>query len=199
MLLVRHGESEANATGRFASKTWDPHLTATGRAQAERLVPQLQNAPIQHLATSPLNRALETINPLAERLGIVPDILPDLAEVNLGLFDGQRLQDLEQAKSPAFEAWRKDPEAFPPPGGESIYAVGHRVLKALEGYVTQYESGLTVVATHADCLKGAVLVITKAAGPAARALFVPNCGQVMIRYLPAFRRWALVLSPIYVP
>lgn len=199
VLLVRHGESEANAVGRFASHSWDPHLTQTGHRQADDLAEQLQHAPIRHIVTSPLLRAQETIAPLAAARQITPVILPDLAEVNLGQWDGQRLADLEQAKSDAFEAWRRDPETNPPPGGESIGTVGRRVLKTLEEFVTHHEPGLTVAATHADCLKGVVLVVTKASGPAARTLFVPNCGQLMLRYLVAFRRWALVLAPLHFP
>ncbi len=196
VLLVRHGESEANAQGRFAYHAWDPHLTEKGRQQAGYLAQQLQGVPIQQVVTSPLNRARETIQPLADMLGQTPRILPDLAEVNLGLWDGERLKDLESAHSDAFEAWRRDPEAYPPPGGESILAVGRRVLTSLEEFVLSEEPGLTVAATHADCLKGAALVITKATGPAARTLFVPNLGQLFIRYLPSFHRWAMVLAPV---
>ena len=195
VLLVRHGESEANAAGRFAYSSWDPHLTETGKNQAQLLAEQLQDAPIHRLVTSPLARAQETIAPLARLLGITPIILPDLAEVNLGLWDGVRLADLEAAKSGDFEAWRRDPEANPPPGGESILTVGRRVLSTLEQFATSIEPGLTVAATHSDCIKGALLVVTKASGPAARTLFVPNCGQLWIRYLPKFRRWVMVLGP----
>lgn len=196
VLLVRHGESESNAVGRFAYQSWDPRLTGKGQGQAQRLVEQLKHAPVRHLATSPLNRAQETIQPLADSLHITPVIIPDLAEVNLGQWDGQRLADLEQSNNGDFQAWRKDPEANPPPGGESILTVGRRVLTALEHFVTSNDPGLTVAATHADCIKGAVLVITKSPGPAARTLFVPNCGQLLIRYLPNFRRWVLVLNPV---
>lgn len=195
VLLVRHGESEANAAGRFAYSSWDPHLTQTGQSQAQILMEQLKDAPIQYLVSSPLTRAQETLAPLAHVLGITPTILPDLAEVNLGLWDGERLADLEAAKSDAFEGWRRDPEANPPPGGESILTVGRRVLSTLEQFVTSKDPGLTVAATHSDCIKGALLVVTKAAGPAARTLFVPNCGQLLIRYLPKFRRWVMVLGP----
>ncbi|NMP21337.1 histidine phosphatase family protein [Sulfobacillus harzensis] len=197
VLLVRHGESEANAQGRFAYETWDPPLTETGRQQALSLVEQLKNAPIRHIVTSPLLRAQETVQPLAEAFHCTPQILPDLAEVNLGIWDGKRLKDLEASHNEDFEAWRRDPEAYPPPGGESILSVGRRVLHALEDFVTSQEPGLTVAATHADCLKGAALVITRATGPAARTLFIPNCGQLLVRFLPSFHRWAVVLPPIH--
>ena len=197
VLLVRHGESESNAAGRFAYQSWDPRLTQKGLEQARQLAGQLQQAPIRYLATSPLTRAQETIRPLADALKIEAVVIPELAEVNLGQWDGVRLVDLEQANNSEFQAWRRDPEANPPPGGESILTVGRRVLAGLERFFTSREPGLTVAATHADCIKGTVLVITKSAGPAARSLFVPNCGQLMMRYLPNFHRWVLVLTQGY--
>lgn len=199
VLLVRHGESESNAVGRFAYHSWDPRLTETGLRQAERLAAQLYHAPIMHLVTSPLARAQETLAPLARLTGIEPQVVADLIEVNLGRWDGLKLSDLEQSEDRAFHAWRLDPEANPPPGGESILTVGHRVLDGLEKFVTSHDAGLTVAATHSDCIKGAVLVVTKSSGPIARALYIPNGGQLFLRLLPAFHRWIVVLNTLYYP
>lgn len=199
VLLVRHGESESNAIGRFAYHSWDPHLTKKGQAQAARVAQQLKGAPIKHMVSSPLTRAQETIQPLAEITSLKPLILPGLAEVNLGQWDGLNVADLEKAHNGEFEAWRQDPEANPPPGGESILAVGRRVLSSLEQFVTSHDPGLTIAATHSDCIKGAMLVITQSSGPSARTVFIPNCGQLLMRYLPNRCRWVLVLTPLHFP
>lgn len=195
VLLVRHGESQANRAGRFARDTWDPHLTEVGRHQAQALLRQLHNASIQYLATSPLKRAQETIQPLAEKLGILPTVLPDLSEVNLGEWDGQRLDDLKMEKNTDFSAWIQDPDRFPPPGGERISAVGQRVLHTLTEFVRSRPPGLTVAATHADCIKAALLAVTKADGPASRSIMVPNGGQLRLRHYDN-GKWFVVLSPL---
>ncbi len=197
VLLVRHGESEANATGRFASHTWDPHLTPIGKAQALHLATQLHHAPIRYVVTSPLARAQETIAPLAAVHGLKPVILTDLSEVNLGQWDGQQLKVLEQSGLDSYRLWRVDPEKNPPPGGERILAVGQRVLETLTEFLSiHHETGLTVAATHADCVKGACLVIMNADGPATRCMLVPNTGQVLLRHWDN-GRWSIVLSPLY--
>lgn len=194
ILLVRHGESEANATGRFACRTWDPALTETGRSQALELARYWHNAPVRYLVTSPLLRAQQTVAPLAQDHALTPVILPDLAEVNLGQWDGQRLIDLEAAESPPFLAWRQDPDRNPPPGGESIRAVGHRVLNTLAAFARPRERNtLTVATTHADCIKGAVMVIMNAEGPVARRLIVPNAGHVLLRWFDT-DVWTVMLS-----
>lgn len=197
VLLVRHGESEANATGRFASHTWDPHLTTVGKEQALSLATQLHDTPIAYVVTSPLARAQETIAPLAQDHQLEPTILTDLSEVNLGQWDGQHLKALEQSGSDSYRAWRVDPEKNPPPGGERILTVGRRVLQTLETFIRSHqEPGLTVAATHADCVKGACLVIMNAEGPATRRMLVPNTGQVLLRHWDN-GRWSIVLSPLY--
>lgn len=199
IILIRHGESEANAAGRFACRSWDPALTATGRAQAQQLAHQWHNAPIRYLVTSPLLRAQETLAPLAQDHDLTPVILPDLAEVNLGQWDGKRLRDLEEAESPSFIAWRQDPDRNPPPGGESIRAVGQRVLNALAHFVEPRERHtLTIAATHADCIKGAVMLIMNAEGPMARRLVVPNAGHVVLRWYET-GVWTMVFADPRVP
>jgi len=196
VLLVRHGESEANAVGRFASRVWDPHLTETGRAQAQDLVRQLAEVDIRHLVSSPLARARETLEPLARMRGLTVEVLPDLSEVHLGDWDGQSWRELWDQEP--FAAWRRDPERFPPPGGESILQVGRRVLAALASFLDGHTPGLTVAATHADCLKAAMLVVLGAEGPAARAIFSPNLGQLLLRY-GGGQRWGIVLAPLWPP
>ncbi|MBX5467938.1 MAG: histidine phosphatase family protein [Firmicutes bacterium] len=192
VLLVRHGESEANAQGRFASRRWDPHLTAIGRRQAEKLVAQLEGVPIRHLVSSPLARARETLEPLARARGLPVTILADLSEVDLGEWDGRHFRELYQLEP--FEAWRRDPERFPPPGGESILAVGRRVLAALGAFCDAHPAGWVVAATHADCLKAAVLTLLDADGPAARRLWAPNLGQLWLRYRSG--QWGIHLGPL---
>lgn len=195
VLLVRHGESEANVAGRFAYRTWDPPLSAHGRSQAQSLVELLEDVPVRHVVTSPLLRARETIGPLADARGLNPVILPDLAEVNLGEWDGLRLKELEQSDNPEFTAWRKDPELNPPPGGERISAVGQRVMAALTEFLDTHDPGLTVAATHADCLKAAMLHVLGASGPAARRLYCPNLGQLCLRYW-GNARFSIMMAPI---
>lgn len=199
VLLVRHGESESNATGRFACHTWDPLLTEKGRRQAVKLAAQLKMAPIKHLVSSPLMRARQTIQPLSETTGLSPLVLEDLSEVNLGQWDGLSVADLEQSHDSTFKAWRRDPEINPPPDGESILTVGRRVLACLEEFVTTHESGLTVATTHSDCIKGAILLITHSSGPTARTIFIPNAGQLLMRYIPTRKQWVMVMSSLYFP
>ena len=69
MLLVRHGQSEWNALGRWQGRA-DPSLTDVGRRQAKKATGHLSG--FDAVVASPLCRAFETATILAETLGIGP-------------------------------------------------------------------------------------------------------------------------------
>jgi probable phosphoglycerate mutase len=78
-LLVRHGEpvTAVSETGPV-----DPELTERGRWQAERLGDWLACEPIDYVVASSKRRAIETATPLSIRLGLEPEIVPDLVEID---------------------------------------------------------------------------------------------------------------------
>ncbi len=75
VLLVRHGESEANAGGWYSGHV-DVALTPRGLAQAERLVGLLADAPIDRILSSDLRRAYETAVPVARVRGLEVEAAP---------------------------------------------------------------------------------------------------------------------------
>jgi broad specificity phosphatase PhoE len=192
VLMVRHGESEANALGRFAFRSWDPGLTEQGAEQARQLVFELAGVQIAGVVSSPLRRAIETVTPLAEARGLDVEVIPELAEIDMGTWDGQALKEVAENEPTAWRAWRRDPEKNPPPRGERISQTGKRVLDGLNRL--RGREGLYVAATHADCVKGAVLAVTGGYGPQARRLLVPNAGQMLLRATET--GWMMVLPRI---
>jgi probable phosphoglycerate mutase len=79
ILLVRHGEP---VTAFSETEPVDPELTARGHWQAECLAAWLAHEPIDYVVASSKRRAIETATPLANRLGLEPEIIPDLVEID---------------------------------------------------------------------------------------------------------------------
>ncbi len=79
LILVRHAlpERVENVDG-----VADPGLQPVGWTQAERLADWLSREHIDHIAVSPKRRAVETATPLAERLGLTPEIIDGFAEID---------------------------------------------------------------------------------------------------------------------
>lgn len=119
--FVRHGETAANREGVLLGRA-DPPLTEVGRAQAARLADRFAGRAARVLS-SPLGRARETAELIADACGLAVAVDDRLVEIDYGTWDTVAFGDLP---ADAVSAWREDAE-FAPPGGESLHAVSTRV------------------------------------------------------------------------
>jgi 2,3-bisphosphoglycerate-dependent phosphoglycerate mutase len=140
IILVRHGASEAAVPGvRFPliDGRSDPPLAASGYAQADSVAAQLAAEDVDALYVSPLRRTSETAAPLAAVTGLEPEVVPELAEVYLGVFEGGEYRVRAGRNDPiilqvfAEERW----DAIP--GAESLDDLGARVRRAVARIVEQ--------------------------------------------------------------
>ncbi len=96
LLLVRHGENDWVGTDRLAGRTPDVHLNDKGRQQATDLAPLLAKQPIVAIYSSPLERCVETAQPLAAALAQTVIIEPGVLEIDYGEWRGANLKDLSK-------------------------------------------------------------------------------------------------------
>jgi len=101
LVLVRHGESTANAAGLLLGRI-DAPLTERGLAQAAAVGPLL--GAVRSLVSSPLRRALDTA--VALHTGVDVAVDERWIEVDYGVFDGQALRDVP---ADVWREWRADP------------------------------------------------------------------------------------------
>src|SRR5687768_2128817 len=80
---LRHGETEANAS-RIIAGSLDVDLTPLGREQAQAAARALSREPITAVYSSPLRRARETAEPVAEALALPIILIGEIAERNWG-------------------------------------------------------------------------------------------------------------------
>jgi len=100
-IVFRHGETDWNMERRCMGKT-DIPLNNKGRLQAKKLAGRLTSEHINAFYSSPLSRALETTQVVAESHGGEIFILPELTEMNLGQFEGKTKEE-RIALFPEFE------------------------------------------------------------------------------------------------
>jgi broad specificity phosphatase PhoE len=154
LILVRHGESVANAQGLLLGRT-DAELTDAGRVQAESARTLLQG-PVAEVRSSPLRRALDT----AELLSLDPAVAVDerWIEVDYGEFEGQPLGGIP---AEVWQRWQRDRD-FRPEGGETLAEVDRRIavacedLFAVDGAGARRPDGDVVVVSHVSPIKAAV-------------------------------------------
>jgi broad specificity phosphatase PhoE len=87
VILIRHGETDWSRDGRWQGWS-DVPLNERGLRQARELVEPLARQHPTHLAVSDLTRARQTLQPLADALGLEPAVDPDLREIDVGTWAG---------------------------------------------------------------------------------------------------------------
>ena len=131
LLIVRHGESEWNALGRWQGQA-DPQLSARGEDQAARAAKALAGIPIDRVVSSDLSRARRTAGIIAELLGLAAvGVEPGLREVDVGEWSGLTRPEIE-ARWPRLLADWSLGRLESTPGGESLTALRARVTAAID-------------------------------------------------------------------
>ena len=124
VLLVRHGQSEWNADGRWQGQA-DPPLTDLGRAQARHAARSLGS--VDAIVASDLQRAAETAAILSGELGVGPVVLdPDLRERDAGEWSGLTRPEIEEGW-PGYLEDRRRPAGWEPDEdllGRAVAALG---------------------------------------------------------------------------
>src|SRR5512134_2343480 len=130
LLLIRHGENDYVKTGKMAGRIPGVHLNEKGLKQAQALGEALARVPIKAVYSSPLERAMETAQPIAEshKLTIVQE--PDLMDTNIGKWQGRSLKMLRLTK--VWKIVQAAPSRFRFPEGESFPEAQTRYVSALE-------------------------------------------------------------------
>ncbi len=145
LLLVRHGQSRANAEQRFTLRDDEPltevgvdQARATGRLLAASYLPRV-------LYASPYARALATAREIGAFFGLEPQVVPELHEQSFGELRGRPYSEyypVARALSGA-DLWRHRP-----PGGESLGEVAARTGPAIDRIAESHPGEQVLVVSH---------------------------------------------------
>jgi len=140
ILLLRHGQSEWNAEGRWQGQS-DIALTDLGRRQAFAAAQRL--GVVDAIVCSDLRRASDTAQILSEHLGVGPVVVePLFRERDAGEWSGLTSAQIEQGW-PGYLAERRRPERFEP----EEHALG-RLLQGLDRVASEIGGDEVLVVTH---------------------------------------------------
>jgi broad specificity phosphatase PhoE len=153
--LVRHGESDWNASGLVQGQAEGPVLTAAGREQAKRLAQLVRRFPIRRIVTSDLTRAVETASVIGQKLKLRWDLVPALRERNFGEAQGSPVSALHPEWSGVEDGRVVDADACPP-GGESVRALRDRVVDFFGDLLREEPEGDVLVVTHGGVIRVAL-------------------------------------------
>ncbi len=167
ILLMRHGESEPYVEGHpfpLADGHGDPALSPEGKAQAERLAARLAAVGVDAIYVSTLRRTAQTAAPLAERLGLAPQVEADLREVYLGEWEGGIYRQRVAEGDPlVLQAWTEERWDVIP-GAEPAEVFAARVRGAVERLARAHPDQRVAVFTHGGVI-GQVLATATSSRP----------------------------------
>jgi uncharacterized phosphatase len=123
--FVRHGESEANAAGIAAGGGMDVGLTDDGRYQAKKVGQDLKKKKVDLIVSSPMKRAVESANIIAQEIGYDPAKI-----VTNALFTERHLGDLTGKKNELVKQYYD--AGTLPPSVEKTEALHARIVQGLE-------------------------------------------------------------------
>jgi probable phosphomutase (TIGR03848 family) len=152
--LVRHGLTAQ--TGRLLyGRTPGIDLDHRGRAQAEELVSRFDGVRVTAVYSSPLERCVQTVEPLAAARRVPVRTDEGLLEMDAGAWTGRTLRQLRRAR--AWETVQRSPSTFAfPGGGEAFPDAQTRAVGAIERIARRHRRGAVVVATHGDIARIAI-------------------------------------------
>lgn len=138
LYLLRHAETTWNAERRIQG-TLDAPLSERGVRQVRALVDALHDVRLSALYSSPLQRALQTAQPVAVAQALPLRVADGLREIDQGEWESRLLDEVRENDGARLQAWWDSPESVRMPGGESLGEVQRRAMRAV----------LEIVACHA--------------------------------------------------
>jgi broad specificity phosphatase PhoE len=126
-------------------------LGEAGQRQAEALARRFACEGVDAVWTSPLQRARETAEPVAARLGLAARPSDALCEIDFGAWTGQAFDALRD--DPRWRRWNEARGSERPPGGESMTEAQTRAAAEVERARAEHPDGRVVLVSHSDVIK----------------------------------------------
>lgn len=190
ILLIRHGESQAAHMDKpfpLVDGHADPELADNGREQADRLAERLAKVPIDALYVTSLCRTAQTAAPLAQRLGLTPQVEPDLREVNLGEWEAGVFRKMVAENHPIAERMWAEERWDVIPGAEPADAFAARTSGALTRIAAAHPGQLVAAVVH-----GGVIAVLLAMATGSRPFAFLGADNASIsRLVITPQRWIL--------
>jgi broad specificity phosphatase PhoE/ribonuclease HI len=155
-ILLRHGQTPLSIDKRFSGKG-DAALTEVGLAQAAAAAARLASSAAVAVISSPLGRARQTADAVAEALGLPVEIEEGFQETDFGDWEGFTFGEVRKKWPRELDAWLGS-TAVAPPFGESFDETTTRVRQARDRVLARFGGQTVVVVSHVTPIKTLVRI-----------------------------------------
>jgi len=151
LVFVRHGEPDLPSSSKFFLGRAAPGLSQRGRDQAKKVSLWARSFSWKGCFCSPLVRATETAVIICSTLGMEPVVKEELAEIDLGSWDGRKRSDISRENPRLWERREKDLYTFRYPEGESFADLEARAFPFLRSL--SLKGGRWLIVSHAGVFR----------------------------------------------
>jgi probable phosphomutase (TIGR03848 family) len=150
LFLIRHGLTAVTGKTLYGRTAGVP-LDDRGRAQAERLAERFVPVRLTAIYSSPLDRCMETMAPLAARQRLEVEGREGLIEMDVGAWTGRPLAQVRRTR-----LWKElihRPSQFRFPDGESFLDAQARAVAEIQSIAARHPRGRVAVGSHGDIIR----------------------------------------------
>jgi len=155
VVLIRHGQTEWNKSGRYQGQSNVP-LSERGKLQAKILAERFPLPSVDVIYTSDLCRARETAEEVGRHFNV--PVHPDshFRELSFGDWEGLTYDQIVAEWPDAIETFFKRPDELQIPHGETFQQVQSRALGRLEELLKEHEGKTIVITAHGAVLRSVI-------------------------------------------
>ena len=147
LYLVRHGELVTSKEWRYVGQM-DVELNETGKKQIQNLSGRLSSEQIEMIFSSDLTRTIESAEIIGNKLEIINEPISEFREINLGVWEGLTLEEIEESFPEDLVKRSEDIGKFRVINGESFSDVKERVIPKLKDIIEGNVSKRILVIAH---------------------------------------------------
>jgi len=145
IIFTRHGESEANVERIISNRNLPHNLTEQGRKQAHILSDKLASKNIAIIYASPIQRAQQTAQIIAEKRHLPVHTSDALREFDCGIMEGRGDEEAWQTHQTVVQAWDDGDYDRQIAEGESFNDLQKRFVPFIKQLVSEFGNGDTVI------------------------------------------------------
>jgi broad specificity phosphatase PhoE len=144
IILIRHGETEWNVEEIYRGRI-DIKLDKAGLEQAKLLGEYLSNVELDAIYSSPLRRALDTANIIAQYQKVDTQVANGLIDFDYGEWQSLPEQKVRKLYQALHNEWHTNPDRVKMPGGETLADVRERATAVIDDVISKYKGSVALV------------------------------------------------------
>jgi broad specificity phosphatase PhoE len=115
-------------------------MSERGVAQVDTMVKELANIPLDCVYCGPCQAAIQTAQLLAATKDAKVKPMDRLCNLDVGLWQGKRIEDIKYGQPKVYRRWQGKPETVCPPEGEMLSTAQRRIRDAIARIAKRYRN-----------------------------------------------------------